>query len=76
MPEEVKRHLHLFVVRAWREPGRTPGEDQWRSSVEVVPSGERRYFAAHEDLAGYLLAQLAQAGWARPPQAAAPEQDV
>jgi hypothetical protein len=73
MPDEVERHLHLFVVRAWREPGRTPAEDQWRSSVDVVPTGERRYFAAHEDLADYLLAQLAEAGWGQRPQAAEPE---
>jgi hypothetical protein len=73
MPDEDERHLQLFIVRAWCEPGRTPAESQWRGSVEDVPAGQRRYFGAPEDLAQYLLAQLAEAGWCQcapePPEA-------
>jgi hypothetical protein len=52
------RLCHLFVVRIWLEPGRTPAEGQWRGSVVHVPSGERRYFAEMEDLAQFVRMEL------------------
>jgi hypothetical protein len=63
MLPEPERRQHLFIVRVWCEPGRTPAECQWRGSVEHVPSGDRRYFAARGDLARFLLARLGEAGW-------------
>jgi len=61
MPMDAARPCHLFVVRIWLEPGRTPAEGQWRGSVEHVPSGERRYFAALEDLARFVRMELREA---------------
>ena len=52
------RLCHLFVVRIWLEPGRTPAEGQWRGSVEHMPSGQRRYFAEMEDLARFVRREL------------------
>ena len=68
MPEDVERPCHLFVIRAWHEPGRTLAEGQRRGSVEHVPSGQRRYFIALDDLAQYLLAQMGEAGWGPAPR--------
>jgi len=50
----MERVEHLFVVRIWFEPGSDPG-DAWRGSVEHVPSGARKYFAALDDLEVFIL---------------------
>jgi hypothetical protein len=52
------RPQHLFIVRVWREPGRTPEEGQWRGLVEHVPDGQRRYFTSLDDLSGFLRSHL------------------
>jgi hypothetical protein len=49
----MERVEHLFVVRVWFEPGALPGEE-WRGSVEHVPSGARRYFGALADLEAFI----------------------
>jgi len=58
MSNDAARPSHLFVVRLWLEPGRTPAESQWRGSVEHTPSGERRYFAALDELLCFVRRQL------------------
>jgi hypothetical protein len=49
----MERVEHLFVVRVWLEPGAAPG-DEWRGSVEHIPSGSRRYFGALTDLQTFI----------------------
>jgi hypothetical protein len=49
----MERVEHLFVVRVWFEPGALSGEE-WRGSVEHVPSGARRYFGALTDLEAFI----------------------
>jgi hypothetical protein len=49
----MERVEHLFIVRVWFEPGAAPG-DEWRGSVEHVPSGSRRYFGALADLQSFI----------------------
>jgi len=49
----MERVEHLFVVRVWFEPGAVAG-DEWRGSVEHVPSGARRYFGALADLEAFI----------------------
>jgi hypothetical protein len=51
------RSQHLFIVRMWQEPGnRNP--DQWRGSVEHVPSAQRLYFASLGDLNDFITLRL------------------
>jgi hypothetical protein len=49
----MERVEHLFVVRVWFEPGARSGEE-WRGSVEHVPSGARRYFGVLADLEAFI----------------------
>jgi hypothetical protein len=57
LSEAADRPHHLFIVRLWRESGRTsPG--QWRGSVEHVPSGRRLYFVSLSDLADFITLRL------------------
>ncbi len=57
MSDAADRPHHLFIVRLWRESGRTsPG--QWRGSVEHVPSGRRLYFVSLSDLADFITLRL------------------
>jgi hypothetical protein len=58
MSEQANRPQHLFVVRLWQEPSRAAPPGQWRGSVEHVPSGERIYFCALADLAGFIARQM------------------
>lgn len=40
-----QRSQHLFVVRTWRETSDVVPADQWRGSVEHVPTGQRLHFS-------------------------------
>lgn len=55
MSQAADRRQHLFVVRTWKEPSRVVPVDQWRGSVEHVPSGQRVYFTHISDLNRFLL---------------------
>ena len=48
---------YRFIVLMWREVGsRKP--DQWRGSVEHVPSAQRLYFASLGDLNDFITPRL------------------
>ena len=49
----LKRLEHLFVVRIWEETGRSKS-NQWRGSVEHIPSGQRLYFSSFADLNDFI----------------------
>jgi hypothetical protein len=50
----------LFVVRTWHESSSVVPSDEWRGSVEHVPSGQRLYFT-HIDQMSRFIAQ--HSGW-------------
>lgn len=45
-----------FIVRLWSEPLADTG---WIAQVELIPSGEQRYFASLDDLFTFIRRQLA-----------------
>ncbi len=57
MSQAANRPHHLFIVRLWRESGH-PSPEQWRGSVEHVPSGRRLYFVSLSDLADFITLRL------------------
>jgi hypothetical protein len=57
LPDINDRSQHLFIVRMWQEvDSRKP--DQWRGSVEHVPSAQRLYFASLGDLNDFITLRL------------------
>jgi len=57
LPDTNDRSQHLFIVRMWQEQGsRKP--DQWRGSVEHVPSAQRLYFASLGDMNDFITLRL------------------
>jgi hypothetical protein len=54
--ETSTRPQHIFVVRLWNEATGSVTA-QWRGSVEHVPSGQRLYFAALDDLIDFIVFQ-------------------
>ncbi len=57
MPDINDRSQHLFIVRMWQEVG-SHKPDQWRGSVEHVPSAQRLYFASMGDLNDFITLRL------------------
>ncbi len=57
MPDINDRIQHLFIVRMWQEPG-NPQVEQWRGSVEHVPSAQRLYFASLGDMNDFITLRL------------------
>jgi hypothetical protein len=61
-----------FLVRLWREPPpltgqrvkdvkswmQPSGDDEWLAQVELIPSGEKRYFTSVEELFAFIRLQL------------------
>ena len=58
-------HSHLFTVRVWQEEVRA-GQTEWRGRVQLVSSGEVRYFREWAALAPLLLAMLSE--WESQPE--------
>lgn len=56
---EVRAHSHLFTVRVWEEE---IGADQteWRGRVQLLTTGETRYFREWAGLVPLLRALLAE----------------
>jgi hypothetical protein len=50
---------HLFTVRVWQEEVRN-GQIEWRGKVQLVTSGEVRYFREWAALIPLLLAMLSE----------------
>ncbi len=52
-------HTYTFIVRLWCEPreikGATP---EWRGSVEIVPTGERRFVKSLTQITDVIEAVL------------------
>jgi hypothetical protein len=56
---ETRPHSHLFTVRVWEE---VIGTDQaeWRGKVQLLTTGEVRYFREWTRLVPLLVALLAE----------------
>ena len=59
-------HSSLFTVRVWQEEIGA-GQTEWRGKVQLVSSGEVRYFRGWAALAPLLLAMLSD--WESQPEA-------
>lgn len=57
MPNSSRRSHHLFVVRTWQEANHVAPDDQWRGSVEHIPTGQRLYFSSLEQLCQFVSSQ-------------------
>jgi len=51
---------HLFTVRVWKEEVRN-GQIEWRGKVQLVNSGDVRYFRELAALVPLLIAMLSEA---------------
>jgi hypothetical protein len=60
MSPAFQREQHLFVVRTWQEPSQVVPGEQWRGSVEHVPSGQRLYFTSLDQLNHFIATYT---GW-------------
>lgn len=56
MPSPSQRDHQLFVVRTWQETSDVAPTEQWRGSVEHVPSGRRLYFSTLDQLSEFVAA--------------------
>ncbi len=63
--ETPTRPNHVFVVRVWSE-SEHPAPDQWRGSVEHVPSGRRMYFTSLADMTDFIALHLQSASMVVP----------
>ncbi len=52
-------HSHLFTVRVWKEEVGTD-RTEWRGKVQLLTSGDVRYFREWADLVPLLLALLSE----------------
>jgi hypothetical protein len=52
---------HLFTVRVWKEEVGTD-RTEWRGKVQLLTSGDVRYFRAWADLVPLLLTMLSELG--------------
>jgi hypothetical protein len=52
-------HSHLFTVRVWKEEVGTD-QTEWRGKVQLLTSGDVRYFREWEDLVPLLLTMLSE----------------
>ncbi len=50
---------HLFTIRVWKEEI-GPGQTEWRGKVQLVASGEVRYFRDWAGLVPLLIAMLSE----------------
>lgn len=54
---ETPQKSHLFTIRVWREEIDTT-QNEWRGKVQLLSSGEVRYFRDWQALAPLLLTML------------------
>jgi hypothetical protein len=54
------RRSHLFTVRVWQEEIEK-GQVEWRGRVQLMTSGEVRYFREWDALVPLLLSMLSEA---------------
>lgn len=54
-------HSHLFTVRVWEEEVRN-GQTEWRGKVQLVTSGDVRYFREWTALVPLLITMLSELG--------------
>jgi hypothetical protein len=66
MPVPQPRQF-ICILRVWREDADAP----WRASVQSAATGDRTYFAALEDVCGFLRTLTGAA----PPASASPAHD-
>jgi hypothetical protein len=52
-------HAHLFTVRVWKEEVGTD-RTEWRGKVQLLTSGDVRYFREWADLVPLLLTMLSE----------------
>jgi len=52
-------YSHLFTVRVWKEEVGTD-RTEWRGKVQLLTSGDVRYFREWADLVPLLLAMLSE----------------
>jgi hypothetical protein len=52
---------HLFTVRMWEEEV-SSGQSEWRGKVQLVSSGDVRYFRHWSALASLLITMLSEVG--------------
>jgi hypothetical protein len=52
-------HSHLFTVRVWEEEVED-GQSEWRGKVQLLSSGEVRYFRQWAALAPLLVTMLSE----------------
>ena len=57
----MNRHSHLFTIRLWLEE-LSDSRSEWRGQVQLVASGETRYFRNWEALVAHLNDMLAESG--------------
>jgi hypothetical protein len=51
--------LHIFIIRARREPREIPGApSEWRFWIEHHPSGAQRYFRDFADVLAFIAVHL------------------
>jgi hypothetical protein len=52
---ENERREHAFLVRTWSESGSAGAREEWRGSVEHLPTKQRRYFRELSELTAFIL---------------------
>lgn len=67
MSDNTQRQQLVFIIRIWVETGQSIVE-QWRGSIEQVPSGERRFFNSLENLSAFILSRLCDGRSITPPE--------
>jgi hypothetical protein len=56
----TRPHSHLFTIRVWEEEVDS-GQAEWRGRVQLMTTGETRYFRSWDTLLTFLPAMLAEA---------------
>ena len=60
----VFEDTQVFIVRIWREPREIEGAlAEPRGMVEIIPSGERKYFQDLDELTNVIRRALEALGW-------------
>ncbi len=52
-------HSHMFTIRVWQEEMKA-GQCEWRGKVQLLSSGEVRYFREWAALVPLLLSMLSE----------------
>lgn len=65
-PPNARPRSPLFSIRVWKEETGTD-QAEWRGKVQIVPSGDVRYFRDWAALVPLLLTMLLESEPDRPP---------